>query len=201
MPQLLPSLVAGVVAVDALTEFDPVWIGAAMDLSADQYVEAVSSGPLAFYTTRHTLAPLGECLLHPLPGAVAGMERFSPLPPAYRAAQVQARCNGGAQAAASLSSMAHLYRGYAVPATTAVPLLVCASGGPFAQPVVGGALRQVQQLLMQTSSASEYQPFDDSKAAGDLPVQHSAELAQSIGQWLGGLPGQSSGTNAARRRE
>lgn len=184
------DVVSGLALIDAMSEWDPQLIGAALGFTPRAYVDSVVQPALSKFAFQRSTAPVGECLLYPVPTPEPS-SRFPALPEGYATAQRLARCNGGALAAASLSSSAHMYE-FEPTSLTEVDLLVCASSGPFSTTRVGPALAAIQEQLASLSATSTYQTFPMSVNQGDLPVLHPDLLAGVISQWLA-QPGSGSG--------
>ncbi len=169
--------VNGVILVDSLSEFDPQKLGAALGETPDQYVASLVGPQAAAFQRQHVTAPLGFCLLD----SFIPSERFPPLPSRFSGLQIMSRCNGGTMAAASQSRTALMYSGLdEMTSLGDMPLFVCASAGPFAQPVIGQALFEIQYMLSKQSTSSTFERFTSSQISGDLVVLHIPELLSFV---------------------
>ena len=168
----------GIVLIDALSEFEPIIIAAALNISSDAYISSIADPLASRYRAEHFTAGMGSCLLDP----ISVSERFPSLPTAaLRDLQVRARCNGGMQAAASASTAQNLYKTLVNSTLGDTPLLVLASGGPLNPKLpLGSAYALVQQSIYGLSSSSSIQIIDDSEHVGDLVVLHLDEVNEQI---------------------
>lgn len=72
-------------------------LGAALGVSASQYIESVVLPAVSDLNVQHAFAPVGLCLF----SQFVATESFAPLPAQFWTLQRSSRCNGGAMAAAS----------------------------------------------------------------------------------------------------
>ena len=72
-------------------------LGAALGISASQYIDSVVAPAVADLNVQHSFAPVGLCLFNQF----VATDSFAALPVEYFALQRSSRCNGGAMAAAS----------------------------------------------------------------------------------------------------